>query len=201
MTTLAELARRLDRLEAEVAIRALVAAYAEACDEHDMDRLLDLFTEDAEIATPSGVMAARGRAAIGEMFVALFRVRGPAFHWTHDAVIRPDPDDPDRAAGRVYAHAETCPDGTHALAALRYDDLYRRTGGRWRFARRSIAFLYYVPVADYPGVLTRPLRLAAGDRRLPADYPEGLPAWEAFAARHGGAAGSPSPRPRKEETP
>jgi uncharacterized protein (TIGR02246 family) len=184
MHTLDSLAARLDRLEAQAEISALVTAYAEACDEHDMPRLMRLFTPDAVFTSASGVMEAAGPAAIEAMFVALFRVRGPAYHWTHDHVIRPDPADPGRATGRVYAHAETSPHGAHSLAAMRYDDVYRRDGGRWLFARRRIAFLYYVPVAEYDGVLTRTARFAAGAERRPADYPEGLDAWRAFAATH-----------------
>jgi uncharacterized protein (TIGR02246 family) len=187
MHSLDSLAARIARLEVQAEISALITAYAEACDEHDMPRLTAMFTEDAVFTSASGVMEATGRAAIAAMFVGLFKVRGPAYHWTHDHVIRPDPADPDRATGRVYAHAETSPGATHSLAAMRYDDDYRCEGGRWLFARRRIAFLYYVPVAEYAGVLTREGRFAAGDARLPADYPEGLDTWRAFAAAHGPA--------------
>jgi uncharacterized protein (TIGR02246 family) len=184
MLTLDAIAARLDRLEADVAIRALGTAYAEACDEHDMPRLMSLFTEDAVFTSASGVMEAEGRAAIEAMFIRLFQVRGPAYHWTHDHVVHPDPADPDRATGRVYSHAETSPGATHSIAAMRYDDVYRREEGTWRFARRSIAFLYYVPVADYPGILNAADRLSFGETRRPADYPERLASWQAFAAAH-----------------
>ncbi len=178
------LADRIDRLESRLAIAELVAAYAEACDAHDMPRLMDLFAEDIEIDSPSGLMRARGKAAVEALFVALLRVRGPSFHWTHDHRIRIDPADPDRATGRVMAHAETTPGGVHSLAALRYDDAYVRQGGVWRFARRTLAFLYYVPAARYPGALAEALRLHAGPARLPADLPETLASWKAFAAAH-----------------
>ena len=35
-------------------------------------------------------------------------------------------------------------------------------------------------------VLNQTNRLKAGDKRLPADYPESLPTWQAFDARHKG---------------
>jgi uncharacterized protein (TIGR02246 family) len=184
MPTLDDLAARLDRLEADVEIRALGTTYPEACDEHDMERLMSLFTEDAVFTSEAGVMEASGKAEIEAMFVKLFKVRGPAYHWTHDHVVRPDPSDFDRATGRVYSHAETSPGATHSIAAMRYDDAYRREAGVWRFARRKIAFLYYVPVADYPGILNTTDRFAVGDTRRPADYPESLPSWQDFAATH-----------------
>ncbi len=185
MTSPRSLEARLDRVESRFAIAELVTDYAIACDEHDMAKLTELFTLDAAFDSPNGAMVARGRAAIAEMFVALFQVRGPAFHWTHDHTLRFDEADPDRASGVVLAHAETSPAGVVSLAAMRYFDDYRREGGRWRFARREIRFLYYVPAAEYATVLTSPRRVAMGGERVAADYPESLPAWRAFEAAHG----------------
>ena len=181
---IAELEARLARLEARNAIAELVTAYAVACDQHDMPRLTDLFTEDACFASPSGVMDAQGRDAIAAMFVELFKIRGPAFHWTHDLCIDTDSADPNRASGVIYSHAETTPNGIVSLAAMRYADDYRCEDGHWRFARREISFLYYVPAADYTSGLNQTERFTFGDQRVAADYPESLASWRAFAARY-----------------
>jgi uncharacterized protein (TIGR02246 family) len=186
MTRPSSLEGRLDRVESRFAIAELATDYAIACDEHDLAKLADLFTADAVFDSPNGAMVARGRAAIEAMFVALFAVRGPAFHWTHDHSVRFDASDADRASGVVLAHAETSPGGVVSLAAMRYYDDYRREGGRWRFARREIRFLYYVPVAEYATALTSPRRVALRGERVEADYPESLPAWRAFEAAHKG---------------
>jgi uncharacterized protein (TIGR02246 family) len=180
----AALAERVARLEARNEITELVTAYAVACDVHDIPALSALFTPDAEFDSPSGLMVAKGREAIAGMFVALFRVRGPAYHWTHDVIVRMDRDDPDRAQGVVYSHAETTPNSVVSLAAMRYDDQYLRRDGEWRFRRRTISFLYYVPAAEYPDGLNRTDRLVFGDRRLSADYPETLASWRDFEQRH-----------------
>src|SRR3954470_7900287 len=148
----ASLLRRIERLEARAEIGELVSAYAVACDEHDMDRLTGLFTADAVFDSPSGMMHAEGRKAIAAMFVRMFRIRGPAYHWTHDRFVRFDDADPEVATGLVLSHAETSPDGRTSLAAMRYDDVYRREDGRWLFARRTINFLYYVPATEYANV-------------------------------------------------
>ena len=184
MTDLAALEARVARLEARADISALVTRYARACDERDMDALLDCFAQDAVFTSPSGLMHAEGRAAIEAMFLQLFAVRGPGFHWTHDHLIEVRDVGEGRATGLIFSHAETSPGAVTSLAAMRYEDVYRRED-RWRFERRSIAFLYYVPAADYASVLTEPNRLVAGDRRLPADWPEPLETWRAFAARNG----------------
>jgi ketosteroid isomerase-like protein len=184
MTSHDLLASRIDRLESRFAIAELVTDYAVACDEHDMGKLMGLFTEDAAFDSPSGAMVANGRAAIEAMFIELFKVRGPAFHWTHDHTVTFDASSADRAHGVVLAHAETCPSDVASLAAMRYHDDYRREGGRWYIARREIRFLYYVPVSEYPSALKTRNRLTMRGERLPADYPEALPVWQAFDATH-----------------
>jgi uncharacterized protein (TIGR02246 family) len=187
MNTLAELAARLDRLESRNAITELATRYAIACDEQDLDALVALFTEDAVMDSTSGRMRAVGRAGIRALFTRTLATRGPSCHWTHDVLVRPDASDSDQASGIVYSHAETTPDGVPSVAAFRYADRYRREQGVWRFSRREIAYLYYVPAADYPSALGSPLRVAAGDGRVAADYPETLPSWQAFRANPGGA--------------
>ena len=46
MSNLEALEARVDRLESHNKINELATAYAVACDEHDMDKLINLFTED-----------------------------------------------------------------------------------------------------------------------------------------------------------
>ena len=172
---------RVARLEARNALTELATAYAVACDQHDMPALLALFTEDACFASPSGLMVAEGRDAIERLFVELFKVRGPAYHWTHDVCV--DVHSDTRATGVVYSHAETTPHNRVSLAAMRYEDDYTFVEGRWRFARREISFLYYVPAEAYASGLNQRERVTFGDRRIPADYPESLASWQAFEAR------------------
>jgi len=185
MTDLQDLVRRIERLEARAEIGELVSAYGIACDEHDMPRLLSLFTEDAVFDSPSQIMQASGRGEIEALFTRMLSVRGPAYHWTHDRFVTFDAAEPDRATGLVLSHAETTPDGIASIAAMRYQDVYHRGGGRWRFARRTISFLYYLPVTEFATGLTARQRLVANGRRLPADYPESLPVWQAFEKQHG----------------
>jgi ketosteroid isomerase-like protein len=185
MADINDLARRIDRLEARAAIGELVSAYAIACDEHDMSRLMSLFTEDATFDSPSKLMVAKGRAAIADLFVTLFQIRGPAFHWTHDRFVEFGGEDPNLATGLVLSHAETTPNGIVSIAAMRYDDVYRRVAGRWLFAKRTIQFLYYVPVSEYPNALSSKARLAVGAERRLADYPESLSVWQQFDRKHG----------------
>ena len=182
MSELDELKMRIDQLESRDAIRELSTAYAIACDEHDIPRLGSLFCTDAVLETPNGAMGATGRENIEAMFIEVFKIRGPAFHWTHDVTITFD--DADHANGLVLGHAETSPDGVASVAALRYHDEYRREDDRWRYARRAIHFLYYAPMTTMPSVLNATKRVTIGGELIAADYPESLPAWQAFHRRY-----------------
>lgn len=184
MTDIDSLVKRIDRFESRNAIIELGTRYAMAFDEHDMPALLSLFTEDAVFDSPSGVMKAHGKGAIEAMFINMLKIRGPAYHWTHDHIVEFDGDDPDRATGIVLSHAETSPDGQGSMAAMKYEDVYARVNGQWKYARRSIHFLYYTPISEYGQILNRKDRLVVGGKRLPADYPESLPSWQEFKKNH-----------------
>lgn len=184
MTDLASLARRVEQLEWRHEIAELCSAYAIACDEHDLLRLGALFAPDAELDSPSKLLSAKGREAIVAMYVRLFKIRGPGFHWTHDHFVRFDAARPDRASGVVLSHAETCPDDEGSISAMRYEDDYVRIDGRWLFQKRVLKFLYYVPAKDYPQALRGPIRVTMGGRQLPGDIPESSPGWQAFEREH-----------------
>ena len=184
MTDLADLETRIARLESRTELSDLVTRYGIACDEHDIAHLEGLFTHDAVFTSPNGLMMAKGRDEIIAMFCKVLAIRGPGYHWTHDHIIRFDRGAEDAASGLLLSHAETTPNGTQSLAAMKYDDEYRIEDGTWRFAKRSIRFLYYVPVSEYDGALGRTDRVVAGDQRIAADYPESLAAWQDFESKY-----------------
>lgn len=175
----ADLARRIRTLEDRAELRELIARYGIAVDDRDIDALTDLFTPDASFRSADGVMGASGRDAVIEQFRGRFAALKATNHIAHDQILELGAD-PDTAGGLVSSHAEVCRNGRAFVAALRYRDRYRRHEGRWRFAQRTLSFLYYLPVEEYAEALGTRLRMRAyGDRR-PADYPESLPAWRRY---------------------
>ena len=175
-----EILDRLDRLESKEAIRDLVSSYAVACDHHDIERLKNLFTRKAEFDSPNGSMKCIGRNNIEEMFIEVLKSRGPGFHWTHDVSIIIDKNDSDLAEGTVYSHAETTPKGVVSLAAMRYNDKYSRKEGKWKFAKRTIHFFYYVKTAEYTTNLNHLNRVIINNEKVEADFPESLEVWKEF---------------------
>jgi ketosteroid isomerase-like protein len=179
-----DLERRIDQLESRALIAELCTEYGIACDFRDIAKLASLFTPDIVIRAVNGSINAQGVEAAVAMFNTMFKVRGPAYHWTHDRIVKFDPHDADRAEGIVLSHAETTPNGKASIAGLRYHDIYRRSGGKWYFAQRVLSFLYYVPIVEFAARLQNPQRVLAGSDWRAADYPESDPAWVGWHAEH-----------------
>ncbi|KHK93205.1 nuclear transport factor 2 family protein [Novosphingobium malaysiense] len=168
---------RVARLEAESQIRQLIAHYCFDIDDRLIESIRDLFTEDAVLKSADGVMYAEGPDAIIEQYHGRFDALGPGHHFMHDVQIDFVGDGLQEATGRVSGHAELVRNGKMMLAALRYADRYRNTEKGWKFAEREIAFLYYVPQSDYPGILLESNRNRAYDTPGAADFPERLASW------------------------
>ena len=179
-----DIIKRLERLESKEEIRNLVSKYAEACDQQDLESLEKLFTVDAEFDSPSGILKSKGRQNIIDMYLEVFKSRGPSFHWTHDVRVQLNSEKSDSATGVVYSHAETTRDGVVSLAAMRYDDNYAKEDGVWKFSKRVIYFFYYVKTKEYVETLTSPLRVGMGDSSVVADIPESVPAWIEFQEKY-----------------
>lgn len=185
MSTGEDLAARVARLEDREEIRALVARYGFVVDDRDIDALGGLFTPDGCFRSKDGVIDAHGREAVIETFHGRYAALGLSLHVTHDHLITFDEKDPDRAGGLLSSHAEVLRNGRSMVAALRYEDVYRRHEGRWRFADRLLSFLYYVPVEEYAEALGSRDRMRAYEAPRPADFPEGTKGWDDYARRFG----------------
>lgn len=178
---------RIARLEAESQIRQLVARYCFYIDDRMIEEVRTLFTPDATLRSADGVMNATGVNAIIEQFHGRFDVLGPGHHFMHDIQIDFVGDGSSEARGRVSGHAELWRNGRMMVTGLRYDDVYRNSEDGWKFADRTISFLYYVPVGDYPNILGTPDRNRAYADPRPADFPERLPSWIKYERSRGRA--------------
>lgn len=169
---------RLRRLEDLEEIRQLVTKYGIIMDERDEAGIEEIFSPDAELRSKDGVFSAKGLDNIVETYRGRFAVLGPTYHYVHGQTIDIDPDDPDRATGTTTSHAEVVRNDQSMIAAILYEDVFRRHDGKWKFSEREIGFFYYMPPGEYAKTMLSPDRnLAYGDPR-PADYPQALIAGE-----------------------
>jgi len=173
---------RIRRLEDRFEIGELIARYGLVMDNRDVATMPALFSTDVKIRSSDGMMDSDGRDAVCAMYRGRLEVLGPSNHVTHDRIITFDDANADVATGLVLSHAEMCRKGVAMVAAIRYEDAYRREEGRWRFAARTLLFMYFVRSEEYidalgPGVALRNRVLR--DARA-ADWPEKLQTWQDF---------------------
>jgi uncharacterized protein (TIGR02246 family) len=159
------------------AIADLGVLYARAVDDHDVDSVVAMYTADG-VFERRGV-AATGREAIRAAYVASFDTYTTMLHTPHPGVVRLHGDG--TASGWSHGHAELATRSTLVLASFRYEDDYRCADGRWRFARRSITFMYAVP-ADQLATSFGSVERMRWPRTAPeaADYPETSPTWGTY---------------------
>jgi ketosteroid isomerase-like protein len=137
-----DLEARLERLEARQALRELAGAYCAAVDGKDAERLAALFTVDG---TLSGM---RGPAVIVASMRRWMAAHRETFHSVHDQQV--EFTSPDTATGSVTGHAEQRRGDEVWVMAIRYTDAYRREASGWRFASRSLHYVYRLRAQDYP---------------------------------------------------
>ncbi|WP_298491017.1 nuclear transport factor 2 family protein [uncultured Maritimibacter sp.] len=179
-----EILDRIDRLESRNAILHIIAQYCKACDDRDVPLLRSIFTDTATVRSKDGMMVGEGIDGIMEMYRKRFEVLDISVHWTHDAIIEIDPNDPNKGTGEVFCHAEAHRNGQTLVGSLRYEDEYVRTNGKWQFQSRLLKFLYYVPVEEYGEALGSDKRMRAyGDRRV-SDYPESYDCYQNWATHY-----------------
>ncbi len=175
----ASLIERVERLEVRAELQDLVTKYCIRVDDRDLDGVAELFTPGGSFGHQSdpGVV---GRDAIRAHYRERLTGLVYSYHFSHNQLI--EWTGGDEATGVVNAHAEMAFPGELVIAALRYDDTYRRDDGVWRFARRRLSFFYFLPATE----------LVAGDyverrKRWPepaidADLPDTLDTYQRFVA-------------------
>jgi ketosteroid isomerase-like protein len=142
---LESLAARLDRVEAELALRRLVHDYCIGADHRDAKRWDAVWTDDAVWRITPGwepfeeedIRVYRGRAeirhAVEEQWAAFPVMQHATSNHTVEWI------NGDAAAGRCDAvMLVQLPDLRWIVGGGAYEDEYRREDGRWRIARRTV---------------------------------------------------------------
>ncbi len=137
-----DLEQRIARLEDIEAIRQLKAEYCEICDDdHNPDRIVTIFTEDA-IWEGRGIATANGHAEIRKLFERFRSMMDFTQHMTLNPRIEVDGD---QATGTWYFFGPfrfRATDESPANAkwqAARYHEKYQRVDGVWKIAHLKIA--------------------------------------------------------------
>ena len=154
----------LEQIAAEVAIRDMAVRYSVAVDDCDLPSVVSSFTE-------SGVFERAGQQIQGHdqlrsFFAGMMERYALTRHLVEMHTVDPL-EVHDRASGMVHGSAQLVLENTAYVAAFRYRDQYEREDGRWRFAKRQLRFIYYLPATElFDGIV-------AEDRvRMPGTEPQ-----------------------------
>jgi hypothetical protein len=124
-------------LDAEVAARAVMAAYMRACDDHDPDAVADLFHDGATWRSERTGAELHGREAIHAAYVRDTARLTFCVHCLTNEWIEADGD---RVTARWSYFEPAVNRGVLAVwTAGRYEVELSARSGRWRFDRFSIA--------------------------------------------------------------
>lgn len=137
--TVADLARRVQRLEDREAIGELFVRYKAALDGKDFVAYADLFTEDGEFL--AGTTRVRGRSEIrslveGMVGSLLGQERGQDFHVVANVTIDLDGDRATARSTWLYVVRDEADQPRLAKLGHYEDDVVRDGDGQWRFQRR-----------------------------------------------------------------
>jgi hypothetical protein len=149
VTTIEDLAARLERVEAELALNRLAHDYCVGADHRDRARWEAVWTADGVWETsPDRIYTGVGaiRAAVEEQWQAFPIMQ----HATANHIVSIDGA---RATGRSdVVVLVQLRDGRWIAGGGTYEDEYRREGATWRIARRRVVRPFdLAPLAPSPG--------------------------------------------------
>ena len=148
-----EMEGRIRRLEDKESIRELAVRYGRCVDQRDPVGLRSVVTDDVRFHFTNGELELNGADEIVDFLTRkLNEVSKRSLHVQHGHIVDLDPDNPDLATGTQFGHSEGVaqdPKEGVRLAAVRYEDIYRRVGEHWRIAERCVSFFYLVEASNY----------------------------------------------------
>lgn len=169
---------RIERIESQLAIQQLPPRYALAVDSRNLDALVALFVPDVDCGHWG-----KGREALKAFYDPTLRQFYRSQHQIVGHVVDLDPDNPDRATGKVYCRAEHEDGDKWIVMAICYFDIYERQDGQWYFKSRDERHWYSSEALDRPG---QP-RLQNWDKFTKARYqprlPDSFPHWKDYWSR------------------
>jgi uncharacterized protein (TIGR02246 family) len=151
----ATLEERVARQEAAEEVRALVAAYADACDAQDLPQLEAIFTPEITLSVPGAAWTGT-QDVLGFYRDAWAASPHPSRHFiTNVALRRIEPDYVE--ATSYFLYVSTDDQGASKIGWGSYHDCYVRHGGRMTLQSKHIAMDPIVDLRDgWAAAIKRP---------------------------------------------
>lgn len=160
--------QRLRRLEDRAELQDLAVRYFLASDFDDYDAIAGCYSADAVFAA-GGFEGATGPSGIADMIRQARTNFGTTIHTPDYSLI--EFQDDDHATGLVGAHLEIATGGKSVFGAVRYEDVYVREDGKWKFSKRNMRSVHVGPWEEVGTSLTSELPVRwPGAEPAPSDY-------------------------------
>ncbi len=125
-------------------IRDLPQLYCHYVWQGDVERLVNLFTQDAWFEDGRHPRA-QGRENLRKLYTEAMKELEPR-PFIHNHVI--ELKGPDRATGNCYLDLRATRDGESLIAAAYYDDEYVKVGDEWKFKSRKMTPYFFGPLKE-----------------------------------------------------
>lgn len=159
---------QITRLTTELDIRDLTVRYSIAVDDGDLPAIIECFTKEGGFERAG--QPVRGHDALRAFFKGMVDRYALTRHVVEMQTLDPL-EEPDRATGLVHGRAELVFGDTFYQVAYRYNDVYEREDGRWRFADRQLRFIYYLPAKDLAETIVEDTRVRIpGTDPMPSEH-------------------------------
>lgn len=136
--------QRVQRLEDLEEIRGLRMEYHHCVNDDRFVEAVWIFTDDAYVEY-QGVGDAKGRDEIVQLFASLSNAVTLIKQFVSNHMVTIDGDE---ASGIAYLDARYAQDGKSLIAAVRFDDRYRRMPDGWRISDFRATVQFSVPVQE-----------------------------------------------------
>jgi|tagenome__1003787_1003787.scaffolds.fasta_scaffold20664058_1 hypothetical protein len=128
--------QRLEAIEADLAIRRLIAEYAHGTDRRDLERFKAIWHDDAVFHLGEPLGSVRGRDAIGETArTQMWPNSRFTHHWTVNVSIQVDGATATSMANAFASVMDAA--GNRFAVSVTYDDEFERRDGVWGFTSRA----------------------------------------------------------------
>lgn len=164
-----EIARRIEAVEARLAIQQLPVRYAMAVDSRDLDAWVNCFRPDVDMGRHGA-----GREELRRYIEPKVRTFYRSIHLICGHRI--DLVSPEWATGAVYCRAEHEVDDRWIVMAICYSDEYARIDGEWFFSRRRERHWYAADVTRTPQSAGF-AEWGGSSPVLPQEFPSWAPFW------------------------
>jgi ketosteroid isomerase-like protein len=125
---------RIDQLESREAIKTLMADYAFGCDQHDRDRFMRIWHDDAEYVVGGIFGTANGAPEIEKTLEGIWASSPETHHWITNVTVNFDMTHAAEGDAHTICYVKNS-EGDELFVSCDYANRYERRGdGDWRLA-------------------------------------------------------------------